>query len=215
MTLDEEQHLLALVKDSERQLNERSIILRHEEKRLTEEAQSIKPRMERQRQQVEKLTVVQGLLQATIDATTTANLRKTEEMVNTALQSIFPEKQDLRFFFTTETKRGISTIIPHLTRGNVDGLTDSHGGGLIAPISLVLRVITNIFANNLPLIMIDESLVHISAEYQLATAQFLETITRELGITVLLVTHQPMFAEKADKIIKLSQNDMRSTYIVS
>ena len=203
--------LLEKARVSIEQQREALTIIGHELGQARDYIQRNQPRLDELTRQAAGLHIVAALLRGIIEKSTVEKLHEVENLVNLALNDIYPDR-GVRFHFTIETKRDISTIIPHITAASgADGLTRTHGGGVLAPIALVLRILTNIFAHHLPLIVLDESLVHISSQYIAPTAQFLRDLTQELGITVVLVTHTSAFAEAAHQNILVDQNQFGST----
>lgn len=206
--------LIAQVRAYIEKQHEALTILTHELNQARDYISKNQPRLDVMAKQATSLHIVAALLRGIIEKSTVEKLHEVENLVNLALNDIYPDR-GVKFHFTIETKRDISTIIPHITAASgADGLTRTHGGGILAPIALVLRILTNIFAHHLPLIVLDESLVHISSQYIGPTAQFLRDLTQELGITVVLVTHTSAFAEAAHQNILVDQNSFGSTNIV-
>lgn len=206
--------LLAHAVQQERVYGEQLTIARHEIARIENYIRENGPRLDQMRKDMEDLRVINGIFRGLIEATTTANLRRIEELANMALRDIFVDRR-VEFSFTTETKRDLSTIIIHIKSNGADGTTGTHGGGLLAPIALVLRVLTNLFAGHLPLIALDESLVHVSEQYIEPTCNFLRQLTEELGVVVLLVTHQVAFSQGAHKNIKIDQDELNQTRLIA
>jgi DNA repair ATPase RecN len=204
--------IIAYAEAQERQAASNLAVAQHEHKQAVDYIRENAPKLDQFRKDLESLRIINGWFRGLIEATTMARLREIEQLVNLALNDIFPDRR-IAFRFTTETKRDLSTIILHLEANGADGTVRTHGGGILAPISLVFRVLTNMFANHLQLIALDESLVHVSSQYQEPTAQFIRNLCEKLGIVVVLVTHQPTFAMYAHQNISIDQTPSGHTYV--
>lgn len=74
---------------------------------------------------------------------------------------------------------------------------NSYGGGAAAIISLVLRlsVMSRMKMGNL--LLLDESMVWVSAAYVANTAAFMRHLSERTGVNILMVTHNPEFIAHA------------------
>lgn len=75
---------------------------------------------------------------------------------------------------------------------------DSFGGGPASIASLILRILTVMRLKLWPLLLLDETLAAVSADYVDQTGLFLERLTQKMGVDVLLVTHKPAFLDHAN-----------------
>lgn len=110
--------------------------------------------------------------------------------------------QDLTFRVVQEAKynRMAMKFILEQNEGGVliegDPL-NSYGGGAAAVISLVLRlaIMSRMKMGNL--LLLDESMVWVSAAYVGNTAAFMRQLAERTGVNILMVTHNPEFIANA------------------
>jgi hypothetical protein len=150
--------------------------------------------------EVTLLGLTDTALTALLQQTGAANLKSIEELVTSGLQAIFDDR-GLTFHFAVEQARGQQSLTPVLaSHGKVEGpLLDSHGGGPAQVVALLLRILTVHRLKLYPLVVLDESLNMVSDQYIANAATFLKGLCDRLGMTLLLITHKPAFAEEATR----------------
>lgn len=149
------------------------------------------------RQTAETLTQAVAVLNQLIEVVSGRNLARLTEITNMALRTVFYD-QEVEFKITTEVKRNMTTYRFVVMQDGVEGTTASFGGGVMAVIAFVLKVLFNRFAKRYPFIALDESLSFVSAQYIPRTSALIKEIVHDFGVPVLLITHQPAFAAAAD-----------------
>lgn len=131
-----------------------------------------------------------------IRVVSTENIAQIETLVNSAIKSVMPDK---RVFFKIESviRRDLTEYEFQVVRqgSNEPGSTESNGGGLWSLIALVLKITLNILSKKAPILVLDESLSFISEQYILPTSSLINQLAKEFNSTVVLVTHQPLFAD--------------------
>lgn len=169
---------------------------------------------EQRRQQltldVEKLTMQQALLTqvdvalTTLLAQTSAeNLKAIEDLISSGLAAIFDDLA-LSFHFAVDQSRGQQTLEPVLVTGGIEGpILDSHGGGPASVVAVLLRILVVHRLKLAPLIVLDESLSMLSANYVANAAKFLVGLCEKLGLAILMVTHQTEFISEATKAYEI------------
>lgn len=155
-------------------------------------------------EEVEILTMATKFLADLVDRVSVQNLRKLEDIVNNALRVIFHD-QDFKFEIESQIRRGATSYSWTLSKDGIKGNINSFGGGAFAVISLILKILSQIISKKYPLLVLDESLSFVSKEYITPNlSQFLKELSEQFETTILLVTHQPAFAEEADLVYKVS-----------
>jgi ABC-type cobalamin/Fe3+-siderophores transport system ATPase subunit len=103
---------------------------------------------------------------------------------------------------------GLSSVVQeHFTQaGTETNILDARGGGLSALCGVLLRiVILRLMTDRIRQILIlDEPLSHLSAAYVPAAGELLRRLSDELDIQIIMVTHQPEFADHATDVYELS-----------
>lgn len=139
-----------------------------------------------------------------------------EELVTRGLQTIFDETLSFHIVQTTRAKNATVEFLVRDTFGLDDNtiretpVMDARGGGLAATIGFLLRVVVMLLrgtAKGENILVLDESFSHVSDDYLPALGEFLRELVDKTGIQIILVTHQPLFADYADKVYRFSQLD--------
>lgn len=130
-----------------------------------------------------------------------------ESLVSAGLAAIFEER--LTFHLVESMARGVpqvdfvvKTHLPDGTEFETDVLS-ARGGGLAAVVGLLLRVVLILLTrsagrNDPEILVLDETLAHLSAEYLEAAGQFLRTLVDSTGLQIIMVSHQDELAQFAD-----------------
>lgn len=122
-----------------------------------------------------------------------------DKLVTSGLRLTFDD-QDLQFRTKIEKQRGKTALKFELFQdGRAVPLLQSYGGGVLVTAGVLMRVVTIIVLGLKRVLILDESLSHLSVRYVPNLAKLLRKIASELGFTVLLITHEPEFAAEADR----------------
>lgn len=161
----------------------------------------------------------QGLL-ATIDKVSTVVsqvAKETQEkikvqldgLVTKALHTIYPEEL-YRFELVFVTERGQSSVYPflYLDDNEIDPLSSS--GGMAEIIAFALRVALMIVGRKPCIVMMDEPFTGVSLSRIPLVQQFLQELSRDLGIQFILTSHISGFTDdctlfRVDKIEGVSR----------
>lgn len=127
-----------------------------------------------------------------------------EELVTRGLNSIF---DDSLSFHVVQSQRGKTPEVKFVIKSFVNGksietsVMDSRGGGLAAIVGFLLRLIILLLSKDVkePVLILDESFSHVSAEYERPLAEFIRELIDKTKVTIILVTHSDAFSEFADK----------------
>ncbi len=151
---------------------------------------------------LERLTKTGELLRALMDKLVMDQVTAIESVVTDGLKTIFFD-QDLSFKAEVGQSRGkiaIDLLIRRM-RGDIEIVgppLESTGGGISSIASLILRLLSLMRLKKYPLLLLDETLSSVSADYVELTGQFLSKLCQTTGIPTLLVTHNPAFLEHAN-----------------
>lgn len=132
-----------------------------------------------------------------VEVVSVKNLERVEGIVNTALKEIFFD-MDLSFHLVSEVKRGVTVVRVELREGGVEGCLSSFGGGVLAVVAMVLKVVFNRFAGRANFLGFDESLSFLSEKYVSVASRFIRSLAVEFGMPLVFVTHQNELAREAD-----------------
>lgn len=129
---------------------------------------------------------------------------KIEELVTRGLVTIFGD--DLSFH-VLQTQRGKTPEVKFIVRSQAGSKTvetpvmDARGGGLAAVVGFLLRLVVMLLSKDVkePVLVLDESFSHVSAEYEQPLAEFIKELVDKTRVQIIMVTHSDAFSEFADK----------------
>lgn len=121
-----------------------------------------------------------------------------ENIVNEGLLAVFSE--DIKIKITSAIKRDKTEYHIDIIQNGVHGTQESFGGGVLAVISLCLRVVMIIYCKRDRILFLDESLGFVSEVYQPNLSNFISQLCKRLGFNITLISHQPKMTAYADRI---------------
>lgn len=130
------------------------------------------------------------------------------DVTSLALESIFkdPFKVNLNF---VERRNKTECDIMFEKNGEEYEPIDATGGGVVDVAAFALRIacwsMSIKKSNNV--IILDEPMRFLSENYQEQASQMIKEVSEKLGIQFIIVTHEPLLAEYADKTFKVSINN--------
>jgi DNA repair ATPase RecN len=136
-----------------------------------------------------------------LDKLVTEQVKAIESVVTEGFRSIFFD-QHLSLLAEVGQARG-KISIDLLIRDSsgpseiVGPPLETFGGGPSTIASLTLRILALLRLKKFPLLLLDETLAAISAEYVEPTGKFLRKLAESTGIPILLVTHNHGFLDHA------------------
>lgn len=137
--------------------------------------------------------------------------KQIEELVTRGLHSIFGEEMT---FHLVQSQRGKTPEVKFIIKSFVNGkpietsVMDARGGGLAAVVGFLLRLIILLLSKDTsdPMLILDESFSHVSAEYERPLAEFIKELIDKTRVSIVLVTHSDAFSEFADKRYRFTLN---------
>lgn len=127
-------------------------------------------------------------------------------LVTKALQAVYPE--DIHFFdlkFVSE--RGQTSIYPTLIKGEneLDPLDNS--GGMAEIIAFALRIALMTIGKKAKILILDEPFTGVSAIRIPLVQDFLQEISKDLGIQILITSHIPGFTSENCRLLEIRKED--------
>jgi hypothetical protein len=118
---------------------------------------------------------------------------KLESIANTALKSIFPDKEMFFRVVPNKTKKGLFYDLYIETNGVPTELLDAKGGGVLDVIQMCLRItyVSRLKGKLRQTILLDEPFKNLDAERVNLASQWLDQISKRLKIQFLIITHIP------------------------
>ncbi len=132
-------------------------------------------------------------------------LNAIEKLISEGLTAVFEVPIAFRIKSTTRSNQVNLDFELENEDGTTTDLMDARGGGLVSLCGVLLRVVmVRLMADRVRQIMIlDEPLGMLSAEYQPAAGELLRKLAHELDIQIIVVSHNPEMLESADKAYEL------------
>lgn len=128
-----------------------------------------------------------------------ASTDKIDGLLQAGLRLVFDD-QDLAFRTEVDRHRGKTSIEFHLKAGGVEApIMEAYGGGVLVVAGVLIRVVTIMVLGMERVLILDESLSHLSGQYVPGASRLLRKLGDELGFTILAVTHDDALAEQADR----------------
>jgi predicted ATPase len=130
--------------------------------------------------------------------------KQIEELVTRGLRTIFGDELS---FHVIQTQRGKIPEVKFVVRSLVNNkpvetpVMDARGGGLAAVVGFLLRLVVLLLSKDVkePVLVLDESFSHVSAEYEQPLAEFIKELVDKTKVQIIMVTHSDAFSEFADK----------------
>lgn len=127
-----------------------------------------------------------------------------EELVTRGLVSIFGDELS---FHVIQTQRGKTPEVKFIVKSQINGrpvetsVMDARGGGLAAVVGFLLRLVVLLLSKDIkePILVLDESFSHVSAEYERPLAEFIKELVDKTKVQIIMVTHSDAFSEFADR----------------
>jgi len=161
---------------------------------------------------IDALAKVGELFRKLMDLLVDEQVQAVRTLITDGLQAIFYDL-DLSFEADILPKHNRIWIDFFIRHGQADDPLshrgkplESFGGGPSSVASLVLRIITLLKLKRFPLLFLDEALGAVSDEYTERTGLFLNKLSAETGIDILLVTHKPAYLDHANQAYRSSEH---------
>lgn len=153
---------------------------------------------------ISMLTTSQKIVQEMIANFSIERIKVLETIVTKCLKTIFFDK-NLGFEVEIVDKRNTKNVYFYITEEN-DGqknkfplTTSSVAGGILVITSFMLQVYFIKYFNLPPIIFLDEAFSQVSDQYINVLHQFLSELKEAYGIIIVLITHDPRFADLAER----------------
>ena len=135
-------------------------------------------------------------------------------IVSRALATVFDEP--MKFVIEFVERRNVSECDLWIEQnGERYDILRSTGGGVADVCSVCLQMAFVLLSDVDRVLIVDEIARHVDSEAQDRFAAVLSELCKELGFTILTVTHAPAFQEVADRVFHVSKKDGKSTVRVA
>jgi len=167
-------------------------------------------------EKLELLDLVSSLLRALIDSEITEGVKAIETLQTEGVKAVFDDL-DLSVRAEVEVLRGkvsVSLLTSQVKGGEtIEGISLDGFGGAVSTVQSVLLRLALIFRRGLrPVLFLDESLPAFDEKYVLNMAAFLKTLCARTGVDILLVTHNPLLVEAADRAYRIRRDHDQASF---
>lgn len=133
------------------------------------------------------------------------------DITSLAMEAVFPDPYKLEISFVKRRNKLECDIMFSRDGKAIDPL-ESSGGGAVDVASFALRVASWSLRNpkKRNVIILDEPFRFLSAKYQPAASRMLKEISEKLQIQFIIVTHEEILAQYADKVFTVEIKDEKS-----
>lgn len=146
----------------------------------------------------------QSVAQAVAASVQAVAHQKIADIVTRSLSTVFEDSYTFRVVFAEKRGRTEASLIFSRDGFDLDPMTAS-GGGVVAVASFALRL-SCLLLSNPPvrrLLVLDEPLSALSAEFRAKVALLLMALSKELGVQMIIITHLKELTEQGGKVIQL------------
>jgi hypothetical protein len=163
------------------------------------------------------LELVASLIKRLIDVEVSDGVKAVERLQTEGLAEIFHDQNMAVRAEVTESRGRVSVLFltqRSLENGTlVEGEADQSFGGSILTMQSILMRITVIFRRGLrPLLLLDETLAAVAQKYVDRAAKFLSSLCKNLGIDILLISHDEALVSAADRSYQVSYSRDRARF---
>ena len=131
---------------------------------------------------------------------------RVSELASLAVSSVFPGRYEVRIIFEEKRGKTEARLVLVDPSGNEIEPEGDSAGGIIDILSLAFRVTMVVLSDPANRVMIlDEPFQHLSKDLHPVAAKFVQTLSKDLGIQFLIVSHEPSVIESADRLFKVDR----------
>lgn len=175
-----------------------------------ERADRITSELERLTTLLEAKEQLQGIVQKLAAEIQNSVRLHLESLVQLALNAVFPKTYIFHLDFVEKRGRTEAEITLERDGDRVNPI-DAAGGGVVDVVALALRLAAWGLSNTSPVLVLDEPFRFVSKGLRSAVQSFLLGLSQQLGVQVIMVTHDQELMTGADKLFLVEQRDGRST----
>lgn len=144
--------------------------------------------------------------------------RKIENLVTQGLQKIFGPDWS---FHVVPSVRGKTPVVEFKVRTKMHNkmletsVLDARGAGLASVVGFLLRLVLILLSSKSSVLILDETFANLSDSYIPNLIEFIREIVDKTNLQIIMVTHEPRFAEVADKCYQFKLDEKGLTQVAS
>ena len=180
----------------------------------------LKETVELKKESEKKLKLVeqaQVFLQKVAQSTQEKLKFQIEDIVNLALESVFPNEYEFKIEFNVSRgKTDAELVFLDKRTGQTIDPMEASGGGVIDLTCFALRISAWALESGTDnLIILDEPFKFVSKDLVSRAGDILKKLSEKMKLQVVMVTHIPEFIDIADKVFEIKKNEAGISKIVS
>lgn len=127
------------------------------------------------------------------------------DLVSLALKTVFENPYKFRVEFVSKRGGTECNLLFNDEKGNEYSPLTSCGYGAADIASLALRVAYHSLGNTRPILVFDEPLKFLSTDLMSKASELIESLSKELGLQFIIITHSEELANSANQTFVVSQ----------
>lgn len=159
------------------------------------------------REQVKDHETARALFQRAAEITQEKLAIHLSDLVSLALKTVFDDPYKFKVEFVSKRGGTECNLLFVDKDGNEYQPLNSCGYGAADVASLALRVAYHSLGNTRPVLVFDEPLRHLSTDLMEKASELIKSLSKELGLQFIIVTHSEELASDSDAIFKVSQKN--------
>lgn len=187
-----------------REYNRKLNIFLGERQLLERQLDETQRKIRRSKNNLKRIKEAQQILQKAAAETQQMLEYHISNVCSLALAAVFPDPYEFRAKFVVR-RNSTECDLLLVKDGNEISPMDAVGGGVIDIVSFGLRVAYWSIKPNRPVFVLDEPFRFLSVDLQERASEMLKTISEELGIQIIMVSHLPNIIGSADKVFKVKK----------
>lgn len=154
----------------------------------------------------EQLTNIASFLNSFADERQEELHRKIESVVTAGVRKIF-EEDDMSLKIVSKMVGQRNEIDFVLVSGELEtSILEARGGGVAAVVGFLIQAVLVMLTPHMrPVLFLDETFAQVSDFYRPALGAFLHELATEGDLQIVMVTHDDVYREYADKVYKFTQ----------
>lgn len=179
---------------------------RGEQRRTLKNLQETKERLKQNKEAQKQHEHAREVIKETGLKTQQALAFHISDITSLALQAVFPDPYQLVVDFVERRNKTECDLYFEKNSNQMEPM-DASGGGAVDVASFALRVASWSMQHprTRPVIVLDEPMRFLSTDLQPKASEMIKELSEKLGLQFIIITHEEMLTEEADKVFEISQ----------
>lgn len=138
---------------------------------------------------ISDLNEVRAFLNKYLDVMTIQKIQHIEETVNYGLKFVF--NSNIAIKIQKEYKNNKTFFTLDIIQGDISGSAESFGGGVNSIVAILMKFVILTRMKFIKFMILDETTSFVSLAYQERLSLLLKELSKNFGIDILMISHQP------------------------